>query len=112
MKILKEAELKSLISDEKLLSSCTSNFDDARLNELLVYYLFFKSNSDSISLDKQTAYYSMYYWYVQFKERYFEVYGHDEGIEQEGFKLLEKIEEQLEEGVDWGIIENIELKTI
>ncbi|WP_157261551.1 hypothetical protein [Paenibacillus sp. A3] len=40
------------------------------------------------------------------------VYGHDEGIEQEGFKLLEEIDNQLEEGVDWGLIEKIELKAV
>lgn len=112
MKILQEGELKNLISDEKLRSFYNVNIDDARLNELLAYYLFFKSNISSISLDKKTTYYSMYFWYIQFKERYFEVYGHDEGIEQEGFKLLEEIDNQLEEGIDWGLIEKIELKTV
>lgn len=88
------------------------NIDDTRLNELLAYYTFFKSNAGSVSLDKQSTYYSMYFWFVQFKERYFEVYGHDEGIEQEAFKLLKEIDYQLEEGVDWGLIEKIELKAI
>lgn len=112
MKIIKEDELKSLITDEELRKFYNVNNDDTRLNEFLAYYSFFKNNAGSVLLDKQSTYYSMYFWYVQFKERYFEVHGHNEGIEQEGFKLLEEIDNQLEEGIDWGLIEKIELKAI
>ncbi|MCM3042562.1 hypothetical protein M3201_23180 [Paenibacillus motobuensis] len=112
MKIIKEDELKNFITDEELRKLYNVNIKDTRLNELLAYYTFFKSNAGLVSLDKQSTYYSMYFWFVQFKERYFEVYGHDEGIEQEGFKLLEEIDYQLEENVDWGLIERIELKAI
>ncbi|MGG4344284.1 hypothetical protein [Paenibacillus lautus] len=113
MKIIKEDELMNFITNEELRKFYNANIDDNRLNELLAYYTFFKSNAGSVTLDKQsTYYYSMYFWFVQFKERYFEVYGHDEGIEQEGFRLLEEIDYQLEEGIDWGLIEKIELKAI
>ncbi|HDR7659991.1 TPA: hypothetical protein QCX68_005590, partial [Bacillus wiedmannii] len=43
-----------------------------------------------------------------YKKRYFEVYGYDAGIEQEGFKLLEELENELEDGIDWVIIQDIE----
>lgn len=112
MKIIKEGELKNFISDEQLRRFYNVNIDDARLNEFLAYYSFLKNSAGSILLDKQSTYYSMYFWFVQFKERYFEVYGHDEGVEQEGFKLLEEIDSQLEEGIDWGLIEKIELKAV
>ncbi|AZK45326.1 hypothetical protein [Paenibacillus lentus] len=113
MKIIKEDELKNFITNEELRKFYNVNIDDNRLNELLAYYTFFKSNdAGSVPLDKQSIYYSMYFWFAQFKERHFEVYGPDEGIEQEGFKLLEEIDYQLEEGIDWGLIEKIELKAI
>lgn len=111
MKIIKEGELRNLISDEQLRSFYSVNIDDTRLNELLAYYSFFKCSAESSSLDKQTTF-SMYFWFVQLKERYFEVFGHDEGLEQEGFKLLEEIDNQLEEGLDWGLIKKIELKAV
>ncbi|KPV60163.1 hypothetical protein QJ48_07230 [Paenibacillus sp. A3] len=67
MKIIKEGELKNFISDEQLRSFYNVNIDDPRLNELLAYYSFFKSSAGSSALDKQSIYYSMYFWFVQFK---------------------------------------------
>ncbi|MNN49366.1 hypothetical protein D3C76_706880 [compost metagenome] len=112
MKILKEDEVRQFISDEKLRQYYNENIEDAHLNELLSRYSFFKKNANSIPLDKPSIYYSIYFWFVQFKERYFELHGHDEGIEQEGFKLLEEIDIELEDGVDWAVIEKIENKSI
>ncbi|KPV56470.1 hypothetical protein QJ48_27475 [Paenibacillus sp. A3] len=112
MRILKKEEITNYVSDEKLRSFYNDTITDAHLNERLAYYSYLKSNVSSISLDKQSIYYSIYYWYVRFKERYFEVYGHDAGMEQEGFKLLEELDDQLEEGVNWGLIEKIELKSV
>ncbi|CAM4456855.1 MAG: hypothetical protein E7L01_00345 [Paenibacillus macerans] len=112
MRILKEEEIKKYISDEELQNFYNDSINDAHLNELLAYYSYLKNNVSAIPLDKQSIYYSIYYWYVQFKERYFQVYGHDSGIEQEGFKLLEELDYQLEDGVNWGLIEKIELKDI
>ncbi|MDZ5609375.1 hypothetical protein U2I54_20475 [Bacillus pseudomycoides] len=36
------------------------------------------------------------------------LYGYDVGIEQEGIRLLEELENELEDGVDWSIIQGIE----
>lgn len=100
--------MKQLISDEKLSEFCNKNIDDNRLNELFSRYSFLKINVNLISLDKPSIYYSIYFWFVQFKKRYFTLMGQDEGIEQEGFKLLEEIDTELEEGIDWVVIEEIE----
>lgn len=43
---------------------------------------FLKKNANSIPLDKRSIYYSIYFWFVQFKKRYFILKGQDEGIEQ------------------------------
>ncbi|MDS0527713.1 hypothetical protein NNC19_18650 [Clostridium sp. SHJSY1] len=57
---------------------------------------------------KDNIYYSKYYWYIKYKERYFQVFGYGAGIDQEEFKLIEEIENELEGGVDWDIIQVIE----
>ncbi|ULL13503.1 hypothetical protein DVH26_02960 [Paenibacillus sp. H1-7] len=108
MRVLNEDELKSYISDENMQVFYIANYDDDRLNELRAYYTCLKRNVGSLSLEKSIIYYSAYFWYAQFKERYFELYGMDEGIAQEGFKLLEEIDIELEEGINWVLIEKIE----
>ncbi|WNS43703.1 hypothetical protein [Paenibacillus sp. MMS20-IR301] len=108
MKILKENEMKQLISDEKLSEFYNENIDDNRLNELFSRYSFLKTNVNLIPLDKQSIYYSIYFWFVQFKKQYFTLIGQDEGMEQEGFKLLEEIDANLKEGIDWAIIKELE----
>jgi hypothetical protein len=53
-------------------------------------------------------FYNRYYWFNQFKERSFALFGHDEGLEQQSFKMLSDYNEQFPENIDWGIIEQIE----
>lgn len=111
MRILKEDELRAHVSDGKLRNFC-SEYNDSQLKQCMAHYLFLRDHAADLPLDKPSIYYSMYYWFVRFKRRYYDVCGHDEGIEQEGFKLLEKIDRQLEEGVDWRFIEQIEKKEV
>ncbi|WP_334073565.1 MULTISPECIES: hypothetical protein [Paenibacillus] len=47
---------------------------------------------------KEDIHYSLYYWYVKLKKRYFEICGYDAGIDQERFRLLEAMERQMEHG--------------
>lgn len=86
------------------------DINDEILKKVLVYYDFLSSNIENLASkeNKSKIMYSKYYWYTKYKQRYFEVVGYDAGIEQEGFKLLEEIENELEEGVDWSIIQEIE----
>ena len=51
--------------------------------------------------------YSSYYWFTQYKNRYFELFGHDEGLEQQAYKMLENISVSLE-NINWSIIEQID----
>jgi hypothetical protein len=44
--------------------------------------------------------------------RYFTLYSHDEGLEQQSFKMLSDFNEQFPENFDWGIIEQFENNAI
>ncbi|WP_231559661.1 hypothetical protein [Bacillus sp. UNC322MFChir4.1] len=110
MEIMNEFELKKLIEldkETKVISKITS---DEMLKGFCDYYDFLSRNVANL-MAKETKHkimYSKYYWYTKYKKRYFEVYGYDAGIEQEEFKLLEELENELEDGVDWSIIQEIE----
>ncbi|MNI74951.1 hypothetical protein D3C73_1310690 [compost metagenome] len=108
MKILKEHEILSLITEENLKNYKFGDMNDAEINRILSFYLYLKNNINEITFEKESLYYSIYFWYHKFKTRYFELYGPDAGIEQESFKLLEEMDNQLINGVDWSVIENIE----
>lgn len=110
MKIINEIELEKIIKLEKDYNMNITDISDEELKKILVYYDFISNNIEKLVLeeDKSSIMYSKYYWYTKYKQRYFEVVGYDAGIEQEGFKLLEEIENELEDGVDWVIIQEIE----
>ncbi|NOW28290.1 hypothetical protein DFH82_002766 [Clostridium saccharobutylicum] len=110
MKVIKELELEKMIALSKYHTVRTIDINDETLKKVLVYYDFISNNIEDLMLkeDKSKIMYSKYYWYTKYKQRYFEVIGYDAGIEQEGFKLLEEIENELEYGVDWSIIQEIE----
>lgn len=110
MKIINEFELEKMIKLEKDYKMNITDVNDSELKKYLVYYDFINNNIKTLELkeDKNSILYSKYYWYTKYKQRYFDVVGYDAGIEQEGFKLLEEIENELDDGVDWGIIQKIE----
>lgn len=110
MKIINEIELEEMIELEKDYSVNFTDISDKKLKKYLMYYDFLSNNIENIisKVDKRSIIYSKYYWYIKYKQRYFEVIGYDAGIEQEGFKLLQEIENELEDGVDWSIIQEIE----
>ncbi|HHL3302845.1 TPA: hypothetical protein ACQ444_003565 [Bacillus cereus] len=110
MKIISELELKKMIELEKDSLVVRKDISDEKLKRFLSYYEFFTNNVIGLveKEGKNTILYSKYYWYTKYKKRYFEVYGYDAGIEQEGFKLLEELENELEDGIDWLIIQDIE----
>lgn len=108
MRLLKEDEIRQFISDEKLRAFYNGNIEDSVLNEGFARFSFLRQSVDLIPADPSSIYYSMYYWFVQFKKRYVALMGPDAGIEQQGFQLLEEIDQEMEESIDWGIIEAIE----
>ncbi len=108
MKLLKEDEIRQFISDEELCAFYNEHIEDRGVNELFARFSFLQQSVDSIPADPSCIYYSIYFWFVQFKKRYVALMGPDAGIEQQGFQLLEEIDQELEESIDWGLIEAIE----
>ena len=109
MQIINEFELEKMIELEKDYTDSITDITDETLKKALVYYDFLSNSIENLASKKDISkiMYSRYYWYIRYKQRYFEVFGYDAGIEQEGFKLLEELENELEDGVDWSIIQRV-----
>ena len=109
MEIINEIELEKMIELERDYKNMRDDISDDILRKFLGYYDFLNNIINLVSKeDKKKIMYNKYYWYTKYKKRYFDVYGYDAGIEQDGFKLLEELENELEEGVEWSIIQEIE----
>lgn len=110
-RFLDEGMIRDYVSAEELRPYSKEDAGDAQLNKLWATYSYLKDYIHAFPLTKEAIHYSLYYWYVKFKKRYFEVCGYDAGIEQEGFRLLEEMERQMEQRIDWKFIEMIEMET-
>lgn len=108
MRILKEEQIKQFISNEEVSRPYSKNKNHNELNKLFSLYVSLRKNLNVIPVDEETLYYSVYFWFIQFKKQYYISIGKDEGLEQEGFKLLEEIDHELEEGIDWNVVTAIE----
>jgi hypothetical protein len=60
--------------------------------------------SDVPDLDSQLTFYNAYYWFIKFSKVYMAMHGHDTGLEQQAFQILEKAEFN----IDWEMIKQIE----
>lgn len=116
MKYINKEDLKRMIAEENPTFQTTVDTDylnDEHFGSLLQYYLFLTEYPNSIyshldGLNEEDLLYNRYYWFIKFKQKYNSQKGYDAGLEQEAFKLIEEIEQQLEAGVNWSIIEQIE----
>ena len=113
MEIIFADKLENIIRALNFEDSEAEKIEDPLLSKYLKYVHVlgqletkaFKENSLS---EISNLFYSRYYWFNQFKERYFTVFGHDEGLEQQSFKMLSDYNERYSEKMDWGIIEQID----
>ena len=112
MNLLTSETLNHIIDVLNFKEDSAEVFEDTLLSAYNSYVHVLDEQKPSIletdsSLKPDDLYYSAYYWFTQFKSRHFELFGHDEGLEQQGFIILENISMSLEE-IDWSIIEVIE----
>lgn len=109
MNLIKQ-NLDDLISKTNFVISDDSKTKD--LNEAVSFLRLLdereKEVMDILSVGLDSILYSKYYWCTKYKVLYSNLYGQDVGIEQQQYKVIEEIEQNLEEGVDWNIIQNIE----
>lgn len=73
--------------------------------DLTKYYLinFFPQKFKE---EKVVLHYNMYYWFLKFKHKFNKVNGHDAGIEQQLFKIIE--ESETIAGLDWSVMQFIQ----
>ena len=112
MNILTAKVIDNLINIMNFKYDNAEKFSDSDLSNYIKYIHILDLEKSNI-LEMNDAFcmedlqYSRYYWFLRFKNRYFDLYGHDEGLEQQAFKLLEDIVIYLNNGIDWSIIESI-----
>ena len=111
MKILDEVAIKNLMDKTRYVKTESENIQDAQLFNLLSIVNFLDSKRNDLvndNLSLKDVMYSQYCWFIKFKNEYFKKYGTDAGIEQQLFKLSEKMDMEISNGLDWAIIEKIE----
>lgn len=87
-------------------------YEDFQLNKLFNYWSFFEQKEikikelTNVSLD--VILYSKYYWCTRYREKYMELYGQDTGIDQQQYKIIEELEQRLNNDIDWNLIQIIE----
>ena len=109
MKLIKD-EIKELMT--KINYTCVNKYSNAKLNEEINIYLLLCEEENTIQNEfgksVEEILYSKYYWFTKFKNRYEVEFGEDAGISQIQYKIIEELEQTLENGVDWEEIQNIE----
>ena len=89
------------------------NLEDQHLKTFIKYVYILNTEKSRITemdntLNLEDLFYSEYYWFTKYKNRFFDLYGRDEGLEQQTYKILEKMSIGLENNIDWSIIERID----
>lgn len=116
MKLLREKDIKLLLKVVETRVEQDGSFADLEDKDLKIqlnYFLFLKKYADDIlasnkEIPIEDLLYSQYYWLAKYKNRYLSIVGYDAGLEQQVLKLAEEIDQQIEAGIDWTIIEQIE----
>ena len=117
MEILTIDKLESTIVAMNFKDSEADKIGDPLLSKYLKYVhvlgqLETKAIKENSLSEINGLFYSRYYWFNQFKERYFALFGHDQGLEQQSFKMLSDYNERFPEKMDWSMIEQIENDSI
>lgn len=112
MEILGADKLESIINAMNFRDPEAEKIEDALLSRFLKYVHVLGQLETNLIKENGNVdpdlFYSRYYWFNQFKERYSILYDHDEGLEQQSFKMLSDYNERFPEKIDWSIIEQIE----
>lgn len=109
MKILKENIEELLVKTRYIYRK---QYKDIELNRLLNYWCFFEEKEMVIqeltNESLEVILYSKYYWCSRFKEKYIKLYGIDAGMDQQQYKIIEELDQRLNNGIDWKIIQVLE----
>ena len=90
---------------------CKKKYSDGQLNLLLNCWIFFEEKEKEIQKlsgeSSDIILYSKYYWCMQYKNRFNELYGKDVGIDQQQYKIIEEMTQRIED-VNWNFIQMME----
>ena len=117
MEVYKADKVEVFIKSLNFKDLEAEKIDDTLLSKYLKYVhvlgqLEVKCIKENNLSEIENLFYSRYYWFNQFKKRYYTLYGHDEGLEQQSFKMLSDYNERVPEKIDWSILEQIENNSI
>lgn len=83
-------------------------FSDKQLNLLYNYWYFLSEYEEYLKVSKnislEICLYSKFYWFSRLADRFYEVYGFDAGIDQQQFKMIEEMDQRID-NVDWNLVE-------
>lgn len=86
-------------------------YSDSQMNSFYNYWCLFEEKEieiqELIGISLETILYSKYYWCTQYINRYNVLYGKDIGIEQQQYKIIEEMDQRMNE-IDWELIQRIE----
>lgn len=108
MKILKE-EIEHMYGEIGYV--VRNRHEDVELNCLLNYWCFLEEKEveilEVINETLDVILYSKYYWSTKYIQKYTKSYGQDAGLEQQHYKIIEEMDQRLDD-VDWEMIEEID----
>lgn len=85
--------------------------DDQQVNTLLNFWKFFDKREQEIQeitgIQLEVILYSKYYWCTRYKEKYNQLFGVDEGLDQQQYRIIEEINHRTG-SVNWKLIQTIE----
>lgn len=98
---------------EDLAFTYKQRYENEKLNQAFNYFnaleeLGINMMENDPNIDLETILYSKYYWFGKFMKYHKLQYGEEKGIEQKQFKILEELDQQFYDGIDFSIIQEIE----
>jgi len=113
MEILMADKIEDIIRVLNFKDTEAEKIEDKLLSKFLKYvHVLAQIENKAVQEDRveeiDKLFYSRYYWFNKFKERYFALYGRNEGLEQQNFKMLSDYNERFPDKMNWSIIEQIE----
>lgn len=86
-------------------------FPDKQLNLLYNYWYFLNEQEEYLgalkNISLEICLYSKLYWFSCLADRFYEVYGFDAGIDQQQSKIIEEIDQRID-NVDWNLVEMLQ----
>lgn len=113
MEILSSNRMDGIIKELGFEDEEASQYQDSELRNYVTCVDVLSKILDGVlstkeDITQEELFYSQYYWFNKFVNRYIELFGPNAGLEQQLFKMLEHYNEYISENIDWDVIEKID----